>query len=196
MTREELLLQERNRMKKIVLVYGLIAGVIVGGMFFITIPLYESGKLDLSNGELIGYTTMVLALSLIFFGVKSYRDKQLDGSITFGNSLIIGLLITVVASAIYVLSWEIIYQNMYPDFMEKITEHYMQQKIKSGGTDEEITKLKKEMNGYAEMYKSMPFRMALTFAEIAPVGIIISLISAALLRKKKFLPATENVQQE
>ena len=165
-------------------------------MFFITIPLYESGKLDLSNGELIGYTTMVLALSLIFFGVKSYRDKQLDGSITFGNSLIIGLLITVVASAIYVLSWEIIYQNMYPDFMEKITEHYMQQKIKSGGTDEEITKLKKEMNGYAEMYKSMPFRMALTFAEIAPVGIIISLISAALLRKKKFLPATENVQQE
>ena len=81
-------------MKKIVLIYGLIAGVIVGAMMMITMPLYESGTLKFDNGEWLGYTTMVIALSMVFFGVKSYRDNHLGGSITFGNALKVGLLIT------------------------------------------------------------------------------------------------------
>ena len=91
-------------MKRIILIYGLLAGTIVGSMFFITMPLYEKGILTMENGELVGYSTMIVALSLIFFGVKSYRDNHLDGAITFGNALKVGLLITLIASLIYAIA--------------------------------------------------------------------------------------------
>src|ERR1700712_2592846 len=105
-------------MKKTVLVFGGISGLISALMFFITIPLYESGALDLNNGMYIGYTTMVIASSMIFFGIKSYRDKQLGGIIKFGNAMKVGALIALVASFIYAIGWEIDYNFVYPDFMD------------------------------------------------------------------------------
>src|SRR4051812_21595851 len=99
-------------MKKIVIIYGLIAGAIVGTMLIITMPLYESGTLNFDNGELLGYTTMVVALSMVFFGVKSYRDNYSGGTITFGQGAKVGLLITLIASLIYAMSWEVSYNTM------------------------------------------------------------------------------------
>src|SRR5688572_28135034 len=95
----------KTHMKKIVLVYGLIAGTISGGLMMITMPMFKSGTLDMNNGELIGYTGMVIALSLIFFGIKSFRDNQVDGTITFWKGCQIGLLIALIASVMYALTW-------------------------------------------------------------------------------------------
>jgi hypothetical protein len=119
-------------MKKIVLVYGLLSGAIVGAMFFITMPLYERGILTMENGELVGYSTMVVALSLIFFGVKSYRDNYLSGSITFGKALTVGLLITLIASLIYAITWEVIYNTM-TDFVKEMGDKYFE-KLRAEGT--------------------------------------------------------------
>jgi hypothetical protein len=179
-------------MKKIILVYGLIAGVIVGAMLLITMPLYESGTLKLDNGEWLGYTTMVVALSLVFFGVKSYRDNHLNGSITFWIGLKTGLLITAVASVIYVLSWEITYNTMKGDFTKQMSEKYLERLKKEGVTEAALTEAKNKMADFGAMYRNPFFRMAITFTEIAPVGIIISLLTAALLRKKEFLAAASN----
>ena len=179
-------------MKKIVLIYGLIAGVIVGAMMMITMPLYESGTLKLDNGEWLGYTTMVIALSMVFFGVKSYRDNHLGGSITFGNALKVGLLITLIAALIYALSWEITRLNMKGDFMVQYGEKQIEKMKAGGATEVELVEAKKKMDDFAAMYKNPFIRFGFTLMEIAPVGIIISLLSAALLRKKSFLPAGSN----
>lgn len=169
-------------MKKIILIYGLIAGGIVGSMFFITMPLYEKGILTMENGELVGYSTMIVALSLIFFGVKSYRDSHLAGSITFGKALIVGLLITLVASLIYAICWEVIYNTM-TDFVAEMGDKYFE-KLRADGMSQA------KIDEYAAMYENPFIRFAMTLMEIAPVGILISLISAGLLRMKGFLPAS------
>ena len=176
-------------MKKIVLIYGLIAGVIVGAMMMITIPLYESGTLKLENGEWLGYTTMVIALSMVFFGMKSYRDNHLGGSITFGNALKVGLLITLIAALIYAFSWEITRLNMKGDFMTLYGEKQIEKMKIEGATEAALIEAKEKMDDFGLMYKNPFIRFGITLMEIAPVGILISLLSAGLLRKKIFLPA-------
>ena len=177
-------------MKKIVITYGLIAGAVVGAMIIITMPLYESGALKMDSGELLGYTTMVIALSLIFFGIKSYRDNQLGGAITFGNGLKVGLLITLIAALVYATSWEITYRNMKGDFLKMMNEKSVEKMKAEGASEASLAESKKTMDGFAEMYKNPIIRFAITIMEIAPVGILISLLSAALLRKKEFLPTS------
>ena len=179
-------------MKKIVLIYGLIAGVIVGAMMMITMPLYESGTLKLENGEWLGYTTMVIALSMVFFGMKSYRDNHLGGSITFGNALKVGLLITLIAALIYAFSWEITRLNMKGDFMTLYGEKQIEKMKIEGATEAALIEAKKKMDDFGLMYKNPFIRFGITLMEIAPVGILISLLSAGLLRKKNFLPTTNN----
>src|ERR1043165_378707 len=103
-------------MKKIILTYGLIAGAIVSAMMLISMPLYNKGLISLDYGELIGYTTMVIALSMVFFGIKSYRDDHQNGAITFGKALQVGLLISVIATVMYAFAWEISYSQMSDEF--------------------------------------------------------------------------------
>jgi hypothetical protein len=174
-------------MKKIVLVYGLIAGTITGGLMMATMPLFENNTLDKNNGELIGYTGMVIALSLIFFGIKSYRDNQPSRSITFWKGCQIGLLIALIASVMYALAWEITFRNTGPAFMESMMEHYYAEMKADGATEDEISEQKDMMQAY---YNNALMRFGVSLTEIFPVGLIITLICAAALRQKNFLPAT------
>src|ERR1044072_6866782 len=175
-------------MKKIVITYGLIAGTIVAGMMLITMPMYNSGALKIENGELLGYSTMVIALALIFLGVKSYSDKYSNGVITFGKGLKIGLLITLIAGLMYGLAWEYIYPKIGDQFMQKWSELKIAEMKSDGASEAAIAEWKQESAQMVELYKNFFFRFAFTvIIEIFPVGVIISLISAALLRKKEFL---------
>lgn len=178
-------------MNRIIIIYGLIAGFIVGAMMLITMPMYDKGTLDLDNGELVGYSTMVIALSLVFVGVKSYRDKHLSGIISFGRAVKVGVLITLVASVCYAGAWEITYSRIGDGFMQKMTEHYFQKMKEDGATEAELAKAKEDWVGYAELYKNPFIRFGVTIMEIFWVGVVISLISAGLLRKKEFLPVSE-----
>ena len=174
-------------MRKIILVYGLIAGAITGGMLMITMPLHENGILNMDNGMWLGYTTMVIALSLIFVGVKNYRDNYLGGSISFFKGLKMGLLITIVAAVLYALSWEVTYSTMEGDFLKLMGEQSMEKMRAKGATEAELQAAIAEMDQFSALYKNPFFRFAVTLMEIIPVGVVISLISAALLKNKTFL---------
>jgi hypothetical protein len=132
---------------------------------------------------------MVIALSLVFFGIKSYRDNHLNGSITFGRGFKVGILITLIACVMYCLTWEVCYNFLTPDFGEKWTAHYIENIKKSGGSEAEINAATEEMAKTWEMYENPVIRFGMTMMEILPVGIIVTLLSAALLRKKEILPA-------
>lgn len=180
-------------MKKIVLVYGTIAGVILGAMWFITAPLWNNGMLTFDNGMYVGYGTMVVSLSLVFFGVKSYRDNYKKGVITFGQGFKVGILITLIACLLYALSWEVAYHTVSKGFTKEMSEHYAAE-IKKNAKDEvemkeKLEKSRKEMELYDN---SFVFRFVITFmVEVFPVGLFITLITALLLKNKNFLPASE-----
>lgn len=185
---------KKKHMKKPIIIYGLIAGAIVSAMMLITMPLYNSGSLSHDYGELTGYTTMVIALSVIFFAIKSYRDKQPDGAITFWRGVQIGLLITLIAGVMYALTWEFIFADYGEAYIQKFVESHMTDLKAEGMSDVDIQKERDEMAKLFELYKNPAIRFAMTIMEILPVGVIITVLASALFRRKEFLPATEPAQ--
>ena len=175
-------------MKKIVIIYGLISGGILGAMLITTMSMYLTTPVIMDNGMLIGYSTMVISLSLIFFGIKSLRDNHYSGSITFGKAAKVGLLITLIASVIYAGAWEISYSKIGKDFVKKMQEQYYQQLEAKGLSADELRTEKDKIDASIEYYKNPVIRFGITITEVLPVGIILTLISAGLLRKKEFLP--------
>lgn len=170
-------------MKKNVLKYGLIAGLIVSMFMVGSIAFcYTTEKFE--GSIIVGYASMFIAFSMVFVGVKSYRDKELNGLISFGNAFKIGLLISLVASTIYVIVWMVDYYFFVPDFMEKFTAVSIEKLNSSGLTAQEIADQTEEMNTMKELYKSPFMVIAFTYLEILPIGILVSLISAFILKKK------------
>ena len=174
-------------MKRTVLTFGLISGAILGVMMLITTVLMKDIGFD--KGEVIGYTTMVLAFLMIFFGIRQYRENVAGGSITFGRALSVGLLITLVATVIYVATWEVIYYRFSPDFLDKYAAYTVENARKSGASPAEIDAKIKEAAAFKESYKNPLVNIAYTFLEPLPVGILIALISAAALRRKSVVAA-------
>lgn len=174
-------------MKKVVYKYGLMAGgvqVIIG--FGLMALLIGDGSSNIEYGELLGYTTMIVSLSLIFFGIKAYRDEQQGGVISFGKAAKVGILITVVASAIYVLGWLVYYHfGSGQEMMDAYLEQQMATVQNSGQSEEAIAMEIEKMEGFMDLYQQPLVMMGITFMEIFPVGLLISLIAAVLLRKKE-----------
>lgn len=170
-------------MRKIVLTFGFISGAMLSAMMLTTIPFME--KIGFDKGEIIGYTTMVLAFLMVYFGIRSYRDNVAGGSVKFGRAFLVGLMITLVASACYVVTWQVVYYKIAPDFLEKYTAHAIEKAKKSGATEEKIAAQKKEMAEFVEMYKNPLVNIAFTFLEPLPVGLLFTLVSAWMLSRKR-----------
>lgn len=174
-------------MKRVVLTFGTIAGLITAAMFFISMPLLKSGVLNFDNGEIVGYATMIIALSLIFFGVRSFRDNNHAGVISFGKAFQVGILIAGLASFIYALGWEAYLAiDADPDnFMSEYTAHYIEQMQKDGASQAEMDEMRTEMASMSEMYRNPLVRFGITLMEILPVGLAITIISALILRRAR-----------
>ena len=169
-------------MKKTILIFGLISGALISLMMGLTIPFQD--KIGLDHSYVIGYTTIVLAMLFTFFGIRSYRDNVGKGQITFAKGFAIGISITIISCICYVVTWEIIYFNFMPDFMDKYGAQVIQKMQAAGATAAAIQQKSAEIDKLKVMYKNPFFNMAMTFIEPFPVGLVITLISAAVLRKK------------
>ena len=170
-------------MRKIVLTFGLIAGAILSAMMLLTLPFQD--QIGFDKGAIIGYTTMVLAFLMVFFGVRSYRDNVAGGSVTFGRAFKVGLLITAVATVCYVATWQVIYYKFAPDFVEKYAAYAVEKAKQSGATEEQIAAKTKRMAEFKELYKNPLVNIALTFLEPLPVGIVFTLVTAGVLSRKR-----------
>ena len=170
-------------MKKIVLTFGLIAGVVLSAVQLATLPFQE--ELGFDNGMLLGYTTMVVAFLLVFFGVRSYRDNVAGGTVRFGRAFAVGILIAAVASACYAAAWQIYYFNFAPDFMTKYQAHVLEKARANGESAEAIAKRKADMERFARLYENPAINATVTFAEPLPVALIVSLVSAGVLSRRR-----------
>lgn len=179
---------EENTMAKIVLIFGLISGAIAGLLMWILMSFVGTDVVNFDNGVIWGYATMIVALSLIFFGIKSYRDNN-GGRITFFKGLQVGLLISLISAVCYAVSWEIYYPKVGQEFMQKYTAYYLDKMKKDGASDAEVEKARVDGEEFMELYKNFFVRFGFSLTEILPVGVVVTLISAALLRKEELLPS-------
>jgi hypothetical protein len=170
-------------MTRVVLIFGLLAGAVLSVMMVVNIGFID--RIGFDTAEIIGYTTMVLAFLMVFFGIRSYRDNIYGGTISFGKAVGIGLLITLVASACYVTTWEVIYYWFAPDFPEKYGAYMVQQAREAGATEQELAAKTAEMARFREMYKNPLINAAITFVEVFPIGAVVTLVSAAILRRNR-----------
>ena len=171
-------------MKRIVLTFGLISGAILVAMMAATMPFHE--QIGPDRALIVGYTTMVLAFLLVFFGIRSYRETIGNGQISFLRAVGVGLLIMTIAAVCYVLAWEIIYFNFMPDYLDKYAAHAIEQLRASGKPPQEIESEIANMKSMMDLYKSnIFFNLAITFSEPLPVGIPMTILSALILRKRR-----------
>jgi hypothetical protein len=169
-------------MKRTVLVFGSVSGLLIAAWMVGTIAYCYSVN-NYQGSMLVGYAAMLLALSLVYVGVKNYRDKENAGVISFAKAFQIGLLISLVASTVYVIAWTIDYHLFVPDFMERYSAQYLQDLQKGGATTSEIASKARELNSMKELYKNPLMVILFTYLEILPVGLFVSVISALLLRR-------------
>ncbi len=167
-----------------ILYFGLGAGLIST----MTYVLNAFINVSMSNSEVLGYVAMLLALTLVFFGIKSYRDNDKEGHISFGEGFRFGLGIVIIASMIYVIGWEIYYPVYMPDFASEYQEQSLAQMEAGEFSQEEYDNRKAELESWITNYEKLYVRVPMTFMEIFPVGLIIALFSALILKKK---PHTE-----
>ena len=170
-------------MKKTVLTFGFISGGISALLMIGMLPFKDLIGFD--KGMIVGYTSMLLAFLMIFFGVRSYRENVGGGQISFGKAFAIGILITLISCACYVIVWEIVYFFFIPDFIDQYAAYQIAKLRAAGATQQVIDATVQEMKNFKTWYDN-PFKnAAITFTEPFPVGLIITLVSAAILRKKK-----------
>lgn len=180
-------------MKKVVLIFGLIAGIIAASMFIITLPFMLKGQMK--GSEAIGWTTNILGLSCVFFGIKAYRDKYMGGVIKFGKAFLVGLYISLVASIIYAAGWELslaVHNISGMDFMAYWAQTQAEAKFGANGSAEAVAAFKQTQLEGMQWYANPFLRFIASMTELFPVGLLIALISAALLKRKDFLPSNKS----
>ncbi|MCU1284903.1 MAG: hypothetical protein JWO13_1253 [Acidobacteriales bacterium] len=169
-------------MKKTILTFGLISGVLSSLMMVATVPFMHNIGFD--RGMLVGYTAIVLSFLLVFFGIRSYRDNVGNGHITFGRAFTVGICITVISCLFYVGTWEILYFNFLPDFWDKYSAFIVAKMNATGASPADVQAKVEELKKFKVMYDNPLMNAAMTFIEPFPVGLVITLLSAAILRKK------------
>jgi len=169
-------------MKKTVLTFGLIGGALSSAMMLATLPFVDAIGFD--KGAIIGYTTIVLSSLMVFFGIRSYRENVAGGRITFGRGFLVGLLITLLSCACYVVTWEVIYFKLMPGFGDKFAAQMVESVRASGANQAQIDEAAANAKQFKAMYDRPGMNAALTFVEPFPIGLAITLISAGILRKK------------
>ena len=171
-------------MKKTIIICGLIAGLIVTAMMLFSVSgCYKNASYE--GNMVLGYASMLIAFSLIFVGVKSYRDKYNGGVITFGKAFKIGFSIALIASTIYVVVWLIDYYCFMPDFYEKYSAHMVNKMRAAGASAAEIQKQVADAKSFGEKYKNPFFNALVTYGEILPMGLLVSLLAAFILKRRR-----------
>jgi hypothetical protein len=177
-------------MKKTVLTFGLISGfiisVLMGG------SLYFADRIGSGHSMVLGYTIMVASFLLVYFGIRSYRDNILGGKISFSRAFACGILITLITTACYVAMWEVLYFNFMPHFMDSYFAAQIQS-VRSAGLDSATTAARVAAIQHSQqLYQNPLVNIAYTIIEPLPVGLLITLISAALLRRSTSTPSNSS----
>jgi hypothetical protein len=171
-----------ENMRKIIVTFGLISGAISSLMMIALVTFGD--RIGFDRGAIIGNTSIVLSFLMVFVGIRTYRDNIGDGQITFLKAFAVGLSITLISCIIYVATWEVIYYNFLPGFWDAYGTHLVQKLTASGASPAAVQEKLQQVRKYKELYKNPFFNAAFTFIHPFPIGLVITLFSALVLRRK------------
>ena len=137
---------------------------------------------DFKSNDIVGYAAMVVIFSMVFFGIRNYRNKELNGIISFAKAFKTGALIALAGATIYVIVWLFYYYLFVPDYLDKYIAHVLKEAAQNSAAD--LVAKTKEMKDFKEMYKSPFFVVLITYTEVLPVGLIVALVSSLILKRK------------
>jgi hypothetical protein len=166
-------------MRKTVLTYGLISGAIGAALLLAHVPFMDGS----SRALVVGYAAIVLSMILIVFGVRSYRESAGNGRISFGRAFAVGILIALLSAACYVAAWEVVYFKN-PSIADHIFDQQVEELKAAGAPQEKIDEAAREVELFKKLYSNPFVNAAFTFLEPFPVGLLMALISAVILRRK------------
>ena len=165
-------------MKKITLIFGSVIGLVLTANSIIHMNMMYSNP-NYKGNDAIGYATMVIVFSVIYFGVRNYRNKHLNGKIGFSKAFKTGALICFIASAYYVVFGLLYYYLFVPDFMDVYADFIIRNSAPG-----EIEAKTAQMESFKEMSKNPLFLVLFSYFEVLPIGMIVALISAFMAKKK------------
>ena len=169
-------------MKKTVVTFGVIGGVIISTLMLATVPFAK--QIGFERAEFVGYTVMLLSFLMVFFGIRSYRENIGNGYITFGRAFAVGALITLITSLFYVITWEVVYFKLMPNFVTDYTNYLLEKMRAAGETQQAIDAKMQQMRDFKQLYDNPLLNPVITLIEPLPVGLLITLISSLVLRRK------------
>src|SRR5262245_41810552 len=170
-------------MRKTVITFGLISGIVTSVMMLLTVPFMD--RIGFEHGQVFGYTAIVLSFLLVFFGVRSYRENVAGGVLSFGRGFAVGLLITLISCVFYVATWQVIYFKLVPGVMDKYQPYAVDRARAAGASEQQLRETARQMESFKKLYANPFFNVAVTFLEPFPVGLLVTLVSAAVLRKRE-----------
>jgi hypothetical protein len=170
-------------MRKVVLTFGLIGGALLALMVLLVTPFHD--QIGFDRGVYVGYTTMVLAFLMVYFGVQSYREKVAGGTVTFGRAFAVGALISLVIMACYVAVWYVVFHNFMPDFFEKYSAYMVEQARQAGETEAAIAAQTRQLAEFKETYKNPLVFIGFTLLEPLPVALVFTLVTAGITSRKR-----------
>jgi len=170
-------------MKKIILTYGFIGGAMLAVMIALTVPFHD--QIGFDRGVYVGYTTMVVAFLMVYFGVVSYRDTVAGGGVTFGRAFKVGALISLVIMVCYVAVWYVVFTNFLPDYFDKYAAYIVEQARQSGATEAAIAEQTRQIADFKEMYKNPLVFIAFGLLEPLPVALVFTLVTAGITSRKR-----------
>lgn len=170
-------------MNKTILTYGLLSGAVAAVLMTGT-SMYFKSTMDFQNGQLIGYVGILLSMLFVYFGTRAYRDRDTAGAFGFGKAFQVGIVITLISCLCYVIAWMIVYATLMPDFMDKFIEYTLAELRASGADEAKIQAEAAKMNEMKTMYQNPFVRAAFTFIEPFPVGLLVTLVSSLILRRR------------
>jgi len=173
-------------MKKTVVVFGVASGLVSSVLMLLTMPFMH--RIGYDRGLVVGYTAIVAAFLVVFFGVRSYREQQPGGGLTLGRAFSVGILIVLISCVFYVATWEIIYFKLSPSFMADWTAHAVASARASGASQAKIDETVQQMAQFKRIYDNPAYNAAVTFLEPFPIGLLVALVSAAVLRRRPGAP--------
>ena len=166
-------------MKSAVVRYGLIAGAIIFVMNTVWWGI-NGGEMNMDTAEISGWVSMLLALSMVYVGIRAHRVAQEDKSVKFGTAFAIGALISLIATVVWVGGWEIMMAGQMTEFMVKYGEHVVAGMIDAGATAAEITAAELENAEWTELLKNPFYRVLMSASEILPVGLLVTIIASVV----------------
>lgn len=169
-------------MKKVVITFGLLSGAVVTGLMFLTLPFAE--RIGFDRAVYVGYTTILISMLFVYFGVRSYRDNVLGGHMSFGSGFKAGILITLISSVCYVASWLVMYYGFMDGFGEKYAAYIVESAQARGASQAEIDVALTQGRDAIAMLDNPLINAAVSFTEPIPVGLLVTVISATVLRTK------------